>query len=239
MTVEIMEETRNSETSDVKVVELADIDFDVTSLTTREAQERREHYWDSYIADHGSKPRLAVLTVRAQPAHLGHIDHILSALEADHVAIVIGSAQEGINSPDPHDEKAVQLDIDNPFSAKDREWFIKHLLGKAGKQMGKDLLSKVSFIHSKDVFDDQKWFDDTVTQVTKLNKGPIDVVVANDGWVKRIFDERSVQSKIPTFSVPFLERSPGVRYEGRVERERLRRDGILNPSGSHAIRWPR
>jgi cytidyltransferase-like protein len=228
-------------------VNLADLDFDVSSLNEAAINQQLAEIGSKYINKYdkiGEKDDLALVVGRFQPPHLGHLFQILAALEvAQHVAIGLGSANPEINSPTAGDSKSEQMDRDNPFPAEEREYFLRHLLTKVGKLRGEDLLSRVSFVPLPDVHkgqqwhNDDEWFDNTIAAVGALGKGRLDVTVANDGWVKSVFQKKARRVLL----VDFSKHNGKDRYEARLDRERLRQsqDGgssVLARSGRHRFR---
>lgn len=246
----MIEETKKTEITEetgVTDVDLSDLDFDTTSLSEDPIKTKLTDIKSSYVNKYhktGERDDLGVVFGRFQPPHLGHLFQILAALEvADHVAIVIGSTNKDINNPS-YEHYDLSRDVNNPFPAGEREFILRYLLGKVGKERGESLIDRVSFVPLDDVWNDakKKWYDEeiwkknAITEVGKLGKGRIDVVVANDGWVKDIF-----QKGTRVLAVDLLKMEDGRRYEGGVIREQLRkpRDGkpsVLALSGRHRFR---
>jgi nicotinamide mononucleotide adenylyltransferase len=218
---------------DTTYVNLDDFDIDIAPLISEENTERLAKIGREYIDTHGQKASLGVVTERAQPPTPGHIHQILAALEvAEHVALILGSANPDINNPNPNDEIAVQRDMDNPFPPEERQFLIEHVLKKIGEARNEDLLSKVSFVPVNDFWhlkgkkgeSDDLWKEEVMNKVAKLGKGPIRVAVANDDWVRKIFGE-----DVPVTAVPYFEKTPGVRFRGTDERDLLRKPQGNNP----------
>jgi len=223
------------DTTKITEVDLKYLDFDTSSLSTGKIKQDLDSLLSTYTNKHGKheKDDLGVVAGRFQPPHLGHLYQILAGLEvAKELVVVIGSANADINNPDPRDEKAVKLDIDNPFPATEREFLLTHLLEKIGKERNEDLLKRVSFVHLDDVGNNEKWGNNLVDAVEAKKKGQqIDVIVANDGWVKKIFDTYWLH----TFPVPFLKKPSGKRYEATGKRVQLRDEGRMAAKGAHIV----
>lgn len=220
-------------------VNLEDFDIDIAPLISEENTAKLAKIGREYIDVHGQKASLGVITERAQPPTPGHIHQILAALEvSEHVALILGSANSDINSPDPDDSIAVQRDIENPFPPEERQFMIEHVLRNIGEARNEDLLSRVSFVPVNDFWhlkgkseeSDALWKAEATTKIAALGKGPIRVAVANDDWVREIFGK-----DLPVVKVPYFEKTPGVRFSGTDERDLLRAKGVLAERGRHRV----
>ncbi len=195
--------------------------------------------WDTIIADSigtynqehpDVKDSLALMVGRFQPPHKGHAFEMYAGLkkvdpEKGKLVIVLGS-------PNKQPEKDSDEDKRHPFPFEERSKLLIYI----AKQFGiKDVEKKIGFIHMRDVGNDELWGQ----QVTELVEGsfeqPIDVVIANDAGkphaVEDIFRNRGKR----ILSVPFLEESPGVRYEGASIRKHI----SFAPGGKNRVKWPK
>ncbi len=111
--------------------------------------------------------KVALLVGRFQPFHNGHLYLLHKALEhAEKIIIGIGSANL-------HDKK-------NPMDFEIRKQMLEKVIGN--EVIGNKVLKIVPL---DDIFDDQKWFDNTVKQA-----GKFDLVIGDNEWVNHIFEER-------------------------------------------------
>ncbi len=225
-----------------KYVNLEDFDIDIAPLISPQNTEKLSAIGRAFIDEHGQRASLGVVTERAQPPTIGHIHQILAALEvADHVALILGSANSDINNPDPNDEIALQRDRDNPFPPEERRFMIEHVLRKIGEARNEDLVSRVSCVPVDDFWhikgkseeSDALWKEEATTKIAKLDKGPIRVAVANDDWVREIFGK-----DLPVVKVRYFEKTPGVRVRGTDERNLYRqpqgeKPAVLAQRGRH------
>jgi cytidyltransferase-like protein len=146
---------------------------------------------------------IGLVVGRFQPPHAGHFYLIEAALEVAETAIV------GIGSANARNE-------DNPFTALRRELILRNELKTKG------LEHRVSFVYLNDYDDDKKWCEKTLEQAQQ--RGKVDVIVGNNGWVNNIFRDRGYRA----LEIPELKRTS---FQGKVVRADMRSKGLLRPFG--------
>lgn len=171
--------------------------------------------------DGTAKYHNALVFMRANPPHFGHIFNIeaaLSVIDQDGQVVIglgIGIGKADVNKRDER----------NPLTALQREMIIREQLAKRG--ISKD---KFRFLYVNDYGDPPKWKRTIINQLQEEGS-PIDVVVGNNEWVNTTFQKPTTESD--TISLAAL-RPPSFfrrRFRGGRVRDGLHASGALRPFG--------
>lgn len=191
------------------------------------------------------KLKLALVVGRFQPPHLGHLVKLLMAAEiAEVVAVGLGSANADI-----HADIGSTRDVENPFSAADREYLLKQLLNNFFTE--DQIRDRFRFVPLDDEYyhyedksvSDAVWGENTKTKVLNsvkdLNIQKIDGVLADKQlWVSEVFVKQGIDIIPHPLYMPDTEvgslkrealRQPRKGFFGRVKKP------ILSESGPHVL----
>lgn len=139
------------------------------------------------------KYKIGLVIGRFQPFHLGHVFLIKEALRlCEKVVIGIGSSNV--------------LDQDNIFTFEQRLKMIELFIRE--EKLEERIIKVVPI---PDVPDDEEWFE-----ITKKAIGHVDVVLGNNDWVNRIFEENGYKIK----KIEYFDR---VNLEGKKIRELIQK----------------
>lgn len=227
----------------VKDVELDDVDFAISDTQRAQIQELVTDFGNKYREEFGTskKQQLALVVGRFQPPHLGHLVKLLMAAEiADVVAVGVGSADS-----DVHDKRGSERDVNNPFSAEDREYLLKYHLKKFFPD-DEEVTRRFKFVPLEDYYhrknltepSDIIWGRETKSKVLATVKNlriqKIGAVLSDkEEWVTRCF-----AGHVRPIVHPLFDELNQTGTALRIKMRKPRPDGldpILASSGPHRI----